>query len=409
VSSDSSPQLTHHGIKVLLVDDQMMIGEVVRRQLAPETDIGYDYCSDPAKAVDTALAVKPTVILQDLVMPGIDGLSLVKEYGATEGLRDVPVIVLSTKEEPKVKAEAFSLGATDYIVKVPDRVELVARIRHHSKGYIALLERNEAFENLKATLNELRETQAQLVVREKMASLGNLVAGVAHEVNTPLGALSSNNDILLRTVQKLQEIVDQNQDETTDPQVRKKVLKLLSNAVALGQVNKTATERMDKIITGLRSFARLDRAEEDRFDVREGLDATITMIQSKLGEKIKVVQDYGEVSHIRCYPGQINQVFMNVLTNAIEAIDGEGEINIRCNQDDRTVCIEIADTGCGITTDDLPRIFDPGYTSKGVKVGTGLGLSIVQRIIDDHRGDIRITSALGKGTDVRITLPLGWD
>lgn len=408
MSTVTSPKLTEHKITVLLVDDQMMIGEVVRRQLAPEDDITYHFCVDPAVAVDKALEVKPTVILQDLVMPGVDGLTLVKQYRETSAIKDTPVIVLSTTEDPKVKADAFARGANDYIVKVPDRVELVARIRHHSRGYIAQLERNEAFKSLRATYEELKETQAQLVIREKMASLGNLVAGVAHELNTPLGALTSNNDTLLRTVVKLQSMMEEYREAPPDERARAKAVKLLINAVSLCEVNKTAAGRMDKIITGLRSFARLDRAEEDRFDVREGLEATLSMLQSRIGGRIRIIKEYQDVPEIRCFPGQINQVFMNVLTNAVEAIEGDGEIRVAVSATPKSVVVEIADTGCGIPAESLPKIFDPGYTTKGVKVGTGLGLSIVQRIISDHQGKIDCRSEVGQGTTVRIALPLGW-
>ena len=140
----TEPQLTQHKVTVLLIDDQAMIGEAVRRMLAGEPDIAFNFCRDPTKAIDEAARIKPTVILQDLVMPDIDGLTLVKNFRANEATRETPMIVLSTKEEPAVKAEAFALGANDYIVKLPDRLELLARIRYHSKGYIALLQRNEA-------------------------------------------------------------------------------------------------------------------------------------------------------------------------------------------------------------------------------------------------------------------------
>jgi sigma-B regulation protein RsbU (phosphoserine phosphatase) len=133
------------GATVLLVDDQPIIGEAVRRMLAGEEGITLHYCSNAAVALDTAAAIRPTVILQDLVMPEIDGLELVRRFRADERFHDVPIIVLSTKEEPAVKAEAFALGANDYIVKLPDRLELIARVRHHSRGYVALVERNEAF------------------------------------------------------------------------------------------------------------------------------------------------------------------------------------------------------------------------------------------------------------------------
>lgn len=135
-------------IKVLLVDDQNIIGEALRRMLNDQSDIAFNYCSDPSKAIDTANEMKPTVILQDLVMPNIDGLTLVKLYRENPATKDVPLIVLSTKEDPKIKAEAFRLGANDYLVKLPDKVELIARIRYHSAAYIRLLERNEAYEKL---------------------------------------------------------------------------------------------------------------------------------------------------------------------------------------------------------------------------------------------------------------------
>ena len=144
----TEPVLTQHKVTVLLIDDQPMIGEAVRRMLAGEPDVVFHYCRDAAKALDEADRVKPTVILQDLVMPDIDGLTLVKKFRAHEPTRETPLIVLSTKEEPTVKAEAFALGANDYIVKLPDRLELLARIRYHSKGYINLLQRNEAYEAL---------------------------------------------------------------------------------------------------------------------------------------------------------------------------------------------------------------------------------------------------------------------
>ena len=142
---------SRRGVTVLLVDDQPIIGEAVRRMLAAEEGVSFHYCKDAPAALETAAQVGPTVILQDLVMPEIEGLELVKRFRADERFRDVPIIVLSTKEEAAVKAEAFALGANDYIVKLPDRLELVARVRYHSRGYVALLERNEAFAALQAS------------------------------------------------------------------------------------------------------------------------------------------------------------------------------------------------------------------------------------------------------------------
>jgi sigma-B regulation protein RsbU (phosphoserine phosphatase) len=142
-------------IKVLLVDDQVMVGETVRKMLASERDIEYRFCPDPAAAIDTANEFHPTVILQDLVMPDIDGLQLVKFYRANPGTRDTPLVVLSSKEEPIIKAKAFALGANDYLVKLPDKLEVIARVRYHSRGYINLLERNDAYRKLAEKQREL--------------------------------------------------------------------------------------------------------------------------------------------------------------------------------------------------------------------------------------------------------------
>lgn len=142
-------------IKVLLVDDQMIVGEQVRRMLSQYEDIEYHFCQDPSKALQTAKEIKPTLILQDLIMPDIDGLTLVKFYRASNDLKDVPIIVLSSKEEATTKAEMFEAGANDYIVKLPDKIELLARIRYHSRAYINLLQRNEAYESLEKSQKAL--------------------------------------------------------------------------------------------------------------------------------------------------------------------------------------------------------------------------------------------------------------
>lgn len=157
-------------VMVLLVDDQAMIGEAVRRALASEANISFHFCSDPLQAVSLAEQLKPTVILQDLVMPGVDGLELLAQYRSRKALQDVPIIVLSTKEDPKVKSAAFSAGANDYLVKLPDVIELVARIRYHSRSYVALQQRDEAFRALRESQQQLLE--ANLVLQRLMRSDG---------------------------------------------------------------------------------------------------------------------------------------------------------------------------------------------------------------------------------------------
>jgi len=159
--SGAVPAPSRRPLRVLLVDDQAIVGEAVRRMLAAEPDLEFLYCGDPTKAIQVAAEFQPTVILQDLVMPQVDGLTMLRDYLANPGTRDIPIIVLSTKEEPKVKAEAFTLGASDYLVKLPDPIELAARVRLHSRGYIAQVERNEAYAALKRSQERLAEELAE--------------------------------------------------------------------------------------------------------------------------------------------------------------------------------------------------------------------------------------------------------
>jgi sigma-B regulation protein RsbU (phosphoserine phosphatase) len=161
ISTNKDSGSAERSVTVLLVDDQAIIGEAVRRMLAAETDISFHFCQDPLKAIEMAKAVHPTVILQDLVMPDVDGLQLVRFFRANRSTRETPMIVLSSKEEPVIKAQAFALGANDYLVKLPDKVELIARIRYHSQAYIHLLERNEAYRRLEESQQQLAEELTQ--------------------------------------------------------------------------------------------------------------------------------------------------------------------------------------------------------------------------------------------------------
>jgi len=187
-----SPSLTEYQIRVLLIDDQAMVGETVRRMLAPEADIVFQFCQDPTKAIPIAAEWSPTVILQDLVMPEVDGLALVRFFRVHPKLKDIPLIVLSSKEEAVTKAEAFALGANDYLVKLPDRIELIARIRYHSKGYINLLQRNEAYQALLKSQQELandvaRAAEYVISLLPKPISDGDVTAAWRYVPSTTLG------------------------------------------------------------------------------------------------------------------------------------------------------------------------------------------------------------------------------
>jgi len=174
----------------------------------------------------------------------------------------------------------------------------------------------------------------------------------------------------------------------------------------IGKVNKTACERIVKIVRSLRNFARLDEAERKMADLHEGLESTLTLVHHETKNRIEVVRDFGDIPEIECFPDQLNQVFMNILVNAAHAIEGKGKITITTRSNAGSVILTFLDTGKGISPENLVKIFDPGFTTKGVGVGSGLGLAICYRIVKEHGGRIEVQSELGRGSTFTITLPV---
>lgn len=249
---------------------------------------------------------------------------------------------------------------------------------------------------------ELRDKQIQLAQAEKMASLGHLVAGIAHEINTPLGALKSNHDLFFRALKRATNKASQDEHN----EIHTQLSQLLASVEHLNKINRTALERIVDIVKSLRSFARLDQADMDTIDIHEGLESTLTLVRHELKTDIELVRKFGQLPMITCYPNQLNQVFMNLLVNAAHSIEGKGRITVRTCVEGEHITIEIEDTGRGIKAENLTRIFDPGFTTKGTGVGTGLGLSIVHQIIADHEGTIEVNSEIGKGSLFRVRLPI---
>jgi PAS domain S-box-containing protein len=266
-----------------------------------------------------------------------------------------------------------------------------------------ITEIKQALADLEEANQNLKETQTQLIQSEKMASLGMLVAGIAHEINTPIGAVNSMHNTLVRGVEKLKKtlkVICKEEDLLKQDLV--KTLKIIEDA---NRIIDSGTERVTNIVRKLRSFARLDEAELKDANIHEGLDDTLTLVHHELKHNITVHRNYGDIPPIACYPGQLNQVFMNLLINAKQAIENKGEITITTFERRKKVYVEISDTGTGIPKENLDKIFDPGFTTKGVGVGTGLGLSICYQIIQDHHGKIQVKSEVGKGTTFTIILP----
>lgn len=278
------------------------------------------------------------------------------------------VIVLSTKQKTRLN----------------DALEVLDGVSSQLGNAII---QGELVNDLTRTLEELKATQLQLINSEKMASLGQLVAGVAHEINTPVASIKSNNEITKKIISRI------NDSEISE---------------LLGEINNIDSEaiaRINRLVISLRKFVRLDEAELQEADINKEIDLTLDLIRHETKNRITIVKNYGELPPIKCYPNMLNQVFMNILVNAAQSIKTEGLITIDTDYKDKNLVVKIKDTGCGIKEPD--KIFFAGYTTKGVGVGTGLGLAISQKIIEKHNGKIGVKTKLNKGSEFCITIPGG--
>ena len=270
---------------------------------------------------------------------------------------------------------------------------------------------------LRTAYDELKETQARLVHAAKMASLGQLVAGVAHELNNPIGFIYSNMEHLRDHAEKLIRIVEAAEKNPSKLAALKKELEydyLIDDLPRLIKSCEDGARRTRDIVLGLRSFSRLEEAKLKKVDLREGIDETLKLLAGELKARIQVHVEFESMPKVMCYASQLNQVFMNILANAVQAIDGEGEIWVRGSVDKTPTegaptgraKISIRDSGPGIDSETLERIFDPFFTTKGVGRGTGLGLSISYGIVKKHGGELLVSSKRGKGTEFTVILPV---
>lgn len=243
-----------------------------------------------------------------------------------------------------------------------------------------------------------------IVQLEKMATLGNLAAGVAHEINTPMSALKSNIDILKRLHSRLNQILF---DAEAPEEIRnnEELVSLCKEIESLGEINQTAIDRITAIADGLRNFSRVDKDEKLDFNVADGLESTLKLVSHKLKDKIHITTKFDYFPVIKAFPNLLNQLFLNIVINAIQAIDDSGEITIHLFSENNFVVIKFQDTGQGISKENLDKIFEPGFTTKGPSMGTGLGLSIVQKILHKHDGKLTVQSEVGRGSIFTIYLP----
>jgi signal transduction histidine kinase len=277
---------------------------------------------------------------------------------------------------------------------------------------------------LMTTLTELKQTQSQLVNAEKMASLGQLTAGIAHEINNPINFVVSNVKPLQRDIEDIHELVNKYHDLKNGEQLQEKIEEInkfrkeidydyIKEEISglLKGIEEGASRTAD-IVKGLRVFSRLDENDLKKTNIVDGIESTLTLLNPELSGSIDVVKNYNKIPDIECFPGKMNQVFMNILNNAIFAIKAnkdrkeKGKLVISTSADDKYVTISIKDNGTGMTEEVKTKVFEPFFTTKDVGKGTGLGMSITFSIIEDHHGLIELNSEYGQGTEFVIKLPV---
>ena len=405
--------------RILVVDDELFIRESIADYLE-EYDYTVDAVESAEKALENIELYNYDLIITDLSMPGIGGMELIVRTNKLCPM--VPKIIVSGKGAMKDAVEAIRNGAYDYIIKPIESFEkLIISVRRAlEKRKLSLNniryqeELEEANKLLQEKIKELEEAQTQLIQSAKMASLGVLSAGIAHEINNPNAFVYSNLQLLKDYVKSLKEYIKiSDEKRLLSPEedlALKKKLRIdfiLEDLDGLILDSLEGSTRIKSIVKDLKEFSSLNRPDYSEYNLNEGISSTLNILRNELKKGVKVIEDYGNIPAVKCHSQQINQIFMNLFMNAIQAMPAKGgELRIKTGVVDNYVFTTVKDNGSGIPPGVLPKIFDPFFTTKAVGKGMGLGLSLSYKIIEKHRGKIEVESEEGKGTEFTIKLPL---
>jgi signal transduction histidine kinase len=419
--------------EILVVDDLRdnlrLLSNLLRSQ-------GYEVRTaiNGTMALRSAQSEPPALILLDINMPDIDGYEVCRQLKASEETRNIPIIFISALDDSLDKVKAFQVGGVDYITK-PFRVEeMLIRIETQLKvqRFTQTLEQQveQRTAELSQALHHLQQAQTQLVQQEKLSALGNLVAGVAHEINNPIGFIAGNLNEAQQRVQELMEHLNLYRDRAPEGDIANHAEEidldyLLEDLPNMIDSMKMGCDRLKNISTSLRTFSRADQDYKVPFNIHDGIDSTILILKHRLKANeqrpaIEVITNYGNLPQIECFPGQLNQVFMNILANAIDALEESNNgrifeeikanpncIKITTSAADNVVKIAIYDNGKGMSEEVKSKIFGHLFTTKAVGKGTGLGLAIARQIVEEtHGGKLSFNSVLGEGTEFIIEIPV---
>ncbi|MFK5984085.1 MAG: ATP-binding protein [Pseudomonadota bacterium] len=411
---------------VLIVDNNKANRMVAKRFLSANYNIIE--AENGHQCLDILDSCRVDLVLLELMMPDISGFDVLKSIQLRSVQYSPPVLVISTLIESNTISQILHMGAVDYLKKPFNYAELKARINTHLQ--FAKRERNleskvkERTASLQQAKQRLEETFKQLLQSEKMASIGQLTAGIAHEINNPVGFIASNLSTLdeylvsfiklFNDYHKLENVCTEGQEEQLQLLLKNiKAFKekvdlefILEDIPELMEDTREGTNRVKTIVKGMTAFAHADEGEIAENDINEAIELTLKVVWNELKYKADVNISLGDLPKVSCNINQMNQVFTNLLVNAAQAMDERGEINIVTQYKDDKVILEFSDTGKGIKAENIKRLFDPFFTTKPVGHGTGLGLYLSYEIIHNHNGSIEVESEVNKGTKFTIHLPV---
>ena len=388
--------------KVLVVDDTPEIRALLGDILSERYNVIF--AQDGNEGCEMAIREKPDLILSDVMMPHVDGYEFCRRMKQRPDTAQIPFIMLTAKAQRALKIEGLEQGALDYLVKPFDTDELRARVGNLLKLRALHRELDERNGALEKTLQELRATQTQLVHSEKMNSLGQLVAGLAHEINNAVNAVYNGILPLRQRMERLRNLLQTTVAPQDDSPAAEEIRKTFEKISLLANVVEEGASRTARIVSDMKTFSHPGSEAPAAFDLHESLDMCLNLLNHQLKHRVTVDKVYCKNGNITGPRGQLGQVFMNILTNAQQAIGDRGQITIKTERNADKFVVSIRDSGHGIPPEIIHRVFDPFFTTKAPGVGTGLGLSISYGLVANLGGSIECHSEPREGTEFVVTL-----